>query len=98
MSKNAKQAIKRIHAKNAKLPKRIHIVFTVRSGDIDPEVDQFVDPIGCFDNAGIAAVVMGKVHNRKPIEGLDYGLLNDFENSVVISLPLNSTIRNKNRQ
>lgn len=93
MSKNAKQTIKRLHAKYLKAPKKIHIVLTVRSGDVDPEVDQFVDPIGCFDNAGIAALVMGKVQRREPIAGLDYSLINDYENAVVISLPLNGTIR-----
>jgi len=93
MSKNAKKAIKRLHAKYLKAPKKIHIVFTVRSGDVDPEVDQFVEPIGCFDNMGIAAEVMSKVKDKKPIKGINYSLLNDFENAVVISLPLNGTIR-----
>jgi hypothetical protein len=90
MFKNAKQTLKRIHLKS---PKKIHIVFTVQSDECEDGVDHFMDPIGCYDNAGIAAVVMGKVSRREPIKGIDYRLLNDFEDAVVISLPLNSTIR-----
>lgn len=93
MSKNAKQAIKRMQEKYLKSPKKIHIVFTVQSDECEDGVDHFVDPIGCFDNAGVAAVVMGKVQRREPIKGLDYRLLNDYENAIVISLPLNGTIR-----
>jgi hypothetical protein len=74
--------------------KRIHIVFTTRSGDIDPEGDMFVDPIGCYDTLGAAGEIANKVSNKEPIDGLDYSMLNDFENAVVFSLPLNSTIRN----
>jgi len=94
MSKNAKQTLKRIQEKYLKSPKKIHIVFTVQSDECEDGVDHFMDPIGCYDNAGIAAVVMGKVSRREPIKGIDYRLLNDFEDAVVISLPLNSTICN----
>ena len=74
--------------------KKIHIVFTARSGDTDPEGDMFVDPIGCYDTLGAAGEIATKVSNKEPIDGLDYSMLNDFESTVVISLPLNSTIRN----
>lgn len=76
-----------------KLPKKIHIVFTTRSDECEDGVDHFVDPIGCYDNAGDAGVLMDKIQRREPVDGIDYGLLNEFENAVVIALPLNGTIR-----
>jgi hypothetical protein len=73
--------------------KMIHLVSTVRSNYAEDGGDAFVDPIGCYDNLGDAVALSKKIKTHKPVKGIKYDYLNDFDDCVVISLPLNGTIR-----
>jgi len=73
--------------------KKIHVVFTVRTHRKEDGGDAFVDPIGCYDNLGDAVALSKKIKDHKPVEGIKYDYLNDYDDCVVISLPINDHIR-----
>ena len=59
---------------------KLHVVATI--GNI-VSVDVFLDIIGVFSSFEKAEKIRDKVKAKEPIEGLNYALLQDYEDVVV---------------
>jgi len=76
--------------------KQVHVVVTVYGGsDADGnESDVYGDIIGVYDDRKVADKICKMVKKGKPIDGLDYRYLQDYEDAVVLTFNLNKNIIN----
>lgn len=93
---NAK-AIKKLAKEALKcISKQVHVVVTIYEGsDQDGNAsDVFGDIIGVYDDRKVADNICKRVKKGKPIDGLDYRYLQDYEDAVVLTFNLNKNIIN----
>jgi hypothetical protein len=79
--------------KNKKV-KLLWLVVTVQSGEPSGLPDTYADIIGIFTTRTKAGKVFSTFKDRKPIPGLNYNYLVDYDDVAIISMPLNKTATN----
>jgi len=74
---------------------KISIVQTLVEG-LDSDGNEDLCPghiIGCFDDKKTVDDIVDRLHERKPIKGINYKHLPDFVDVAVLTFTLNKTIK-----